>query len=78
MKFGEIIHKMTNVVVLIVRTMSHIYEINLNSCPKSPSQLLDVMEALCFVADLAGRQDSVSKTPAQSLLLFRSNDFAPS
>ena len=32
------------------------------------------MEALCFGADLAGRQDSVCKTPAQSLLLFQSNE----
>ena len=29
------------------------------------------MEVLCFVADLAGWQDSVCKTPAQSVLLFQ-------
>ena len=57
MKLGEMVHKMTNVVILIVRTMSHVYEL----CPKSPSRLLDVTEVMCFVADLAGRQTVCAK-----------------
>ena len=68
-------HKMTYVVILICQDcVSYLCRDPLELYPESPSQLLDVMEALCFVADLAGRQDSVCKTPAQSLLLFQSNE----
>ena len=60
MKFGEMVcHSFL--------TVSHIYEIHFNSAQ-------NVMQDLCFVVGLVECQDCVCKTPAQSLLLFQSNE----